>query len=294
MRAPAAREQTRSPFLRATCGCRHRAHFETLRTSVTEPPGRDPGDRSLARRYRNDGDTSARDELVERHLGLARHLALRYRHTAESLDDLVQVANLALVKAAERYDPDYGTAFASFAVPTVLGELKRHFRDHSWSVRVPRELQERVAKVNEAIEVLSKETGRSPTVPAIAERLNLDMEQVLEAMEAGRAYDARSLDGERERDGDEAPPLLETVGREDPGYELAEYAAAIGSTLEEMPDRTREILHLRFSEDLTQSEIAERVGISQMHVSRLIRGAVADLRAAADDSPQPADEVTDA
>jgi RNA polymerase sigma-B factor len=236
-------------------------------------------DRDLLLRYR-EGDEAALDELARRYMPLARRLASRYRHTGEPMDDLVQVANMALVKAIDRFDSERETAFSSFAVPTILGELKRYFRDHSWSVHVPRELQERAAKVNKTIEALSKQTGRTPSVKEIAAKLEVDLEQVLEALEAAQAFDATSL--EAERTGSDGSPMRlgDTVGEEEQGYELVEYGASIDVVLKTMPDRTRRILHLRFVEDMTQAEIAGEVGVSQMHVSRIIREALAVLREA--------------
>jgi RNA polymerase sigma-B factor len=236
-------------------------------------------DRDLLLRYR-EGDEAALDELARRYMPLARRLASRYRHTGEPMDDLIQVANMALVKAIDRFDSERETAFSSFAVPTILGELKRYFRDHSWSVHVPRELQERAAKVNKTIEALSKQTGRTPSVKEIAAKLEVDLEQVLEALEAAQAFDATSL--EAERTGSDGSPMRlgDTVGEEEQGYELVEYGASIDVVLKTMPDRTRRILHLRFVEDMTQAEIAGEVGVSQMHVSRIIREALAVLREA--------------
>jgi RNA polymerase sigma-B factor len=240
-------------------------------------------DRELLLRYRG-GDRRALDELSRRYMPLARRLASRYRHTGEPMDDLIQVANMALVKAIERFDPERKTAFSSFAVPTILGELKRYFRDHSWSVHVPRELQERAAKVNKAIDSLSKQSGRSPSVKEIAERLDLDLEQVLEALEAAQAFDATSLEAERAGADGSPMRLGDTVGEEEPGFELVEYGASIDPVLTSMPRRTRRILHLRFVEDMTQAQIAEEVGVSQMHVSRIIREALAELREAVADT----------
>ena len=191
-------------------------------------------DRDLLLRYR-EGDRNALDELSRRYMPLARRLASRYRHTGEPMDDLVQVANMALVKAIERFDPERKTAFSSFAVPTILGELKRYFRDHSWSVHVPRELQERAAKVNKAIESLSKQTGGSPSVKEIANKLDLDLEQVLEALEAAQAFDATSLEAERAGADGSPMRLGDTVGEEEAGFELVEYGASIDPVLSEMP-----------------------------------------------------------
>ena len=235
-------------------------------------------DRSLLAKYHDERDQAALEKLTERYMPLARRLAGRYRYTDESLDDLVQVANMALVKAIQRFDPGRGVAFSSFAVPTILGELKRYFRDHSWSVHVPRDLQERAAKVNKTIDALSKQLGRTPSVKEIAAGLNLDLEEVLEALGAAQAFSATSLDADQRQDGGESAPLVDSVGAEDSRYEVVEYGASIQPVLEQMPRRTREVLHMRFVEDMTQAQIAERVGVSQMHVSRIIRGAVADLR----------------
>jgi RNA polymerase sigma-B factor len=229
----------------------------------------------LVRRFKA-GDQAARDELVHRYLPLARRLAARYRHSSESFEDLAQVASLALVKAVDRFDPDRGATLSTYAVPTIIGELKRHFRDRGWSVRMPRELQERGAKVSRTVDQLANRLGRSPSVTEVADRLGLDIEEALEAMEAAQAYSAISLDAD---DGSEdGLPLTDTLGREDPGFELVEYGAAIGDALEQMSERERMVLHLRFVEDLTQSEIAAQVGVSQMQVSRILRGALIELR----------------
>jgi RNA polymerase sigma-B factor len=229
----------------------------------------------LVRRFQA-GDQAARDELVHRYLPLARRLAARYRHSSEPFEDLAQVASLALVKAVHRFDPDRGATLSTYAVPTIVGELKRHFRDRGWAVRMPRELQERGAKLSRTIDLLANRLGRSPSVAEVADRLGLDLEQALEAMEAAQAYSAISLDAD---DGSEdGLPLTDMLGREDPGFELVEYGAAIGDALEQMSERDRMVLHLRFVEDLTQSEIAARVGVSQMQVSRILRGALIELR----------------
>jgi RNA polymerase sigma-B factor len=240
-------------------------------------------DHRLLKRYHELGDLSARDDLIERFLPLARQLARRYQRGNEPLDDLIQVASIGLVKAVDRFDPDRGSAFSSYAVPTILGELKRYFRDAGWAVHVPRGMQERVMNVNQAIGRLSKDLGRSPTPTEVAETLDEDPEQVLEAMEAAIAYDAVSLDApSRATDEDASDTYADSVGVVDERYELVEYAAAIAPTVRALPERDRIVLHLRFDEDLTQLEIAERIGVSQMHVSRLIRRALARLRTVAD------------
>jgi RNA polymerase sigma-B factor len=225
------------------------------------------------------GDEAARAAVVERFLPLARQLARRYQRGGELLDDLNQVASLGLLKAVDRYDPDRQTAFSSFAVPTILGELKRHFRDKGWSVRVPRDLQELAVRLEPVSEELNRELGRPPTPAEIAERTGTTVEQVLEAREAAGAYRAVSLDRPREDDEEEGAGIV--LGIEDPGFGVAEDSATVERLMRVLSDREREVLRLRFGEDLTQAEIGQRVGVSQMHVSRIIRQAIARLREAA-------------
>jgi RNA polymerase sigma-B factor len=239
-------------------------------------------DRRLLERYQRDGDPAAREALVERFLPLARQLARRYQRAGEPLDDLIQVASLGLLKAIERFDPGRETAFSSFAVPTILGELKRHFRDKGWSVRVPRDLQELAVKVDRTSEEMGRELGRAPTTAELAERLDASPEQVLEAREAAGAYRAISLDRPRSEEEDEGE-LVDAFGSEDRGFAIAEDAATVERLMRVLSDREREVLRLRFEEDLTQSEIGDRVGVSQMHVSRLIRQSLARLRAEVED-----------
>jgi RNA polymerase sigma-B factor len=238
-------------------------------------------DRRLLERYHREGDPAAREALVERFLPLARQLARRYQRGAEPLDDLIQVASLGLLKAIDRFEPERPSAFSSFAVPTILGELKRHFRDRGWSVRVPRDLQEMAVRVERVADELSRELGRAPTPGEIAEHIGATTEQVLEAREAAGAYRAVSLDRPRDDDED-GEGISETMGIEDPGFGLAEDAATVERLMDVLGDREREVLRLRFEEDLTQSEIGARIGVSQMHVSRLIRQAVTRLREAAE------------
>jgi RNA polymerase sigma-B factor len=244
-------------------------------------------DRRLLERYHRYGDRAARDALAERFLPLARQLARRYQRGSEPLDDLIQVASLGLLKAIDRFDPDRDTAFSSFAVPTILGELKRHFRDRGWSVRVPRDLQEMAVRVDRVAEELGRQLGRAPTPAEIGENIGATTEQVLEAREAAGAYRAVSLDRPRDDD-EEGDGMAETMGAEDPGFGLAEDAATVERLMAVLSDREREVLRLRFAEDLTQSEIGARVGVSQMHVSRLIRQALARLREAAEEAEDDA------
>ena len=243
-------------------------------------------ERLLFARYRGRHDLAARDELVERFLPLATQLARRYRRGAEPLEDLVQVASVGLLKAIERFDPERGIAFSSFAVPTITGELKRYFRDKGWALRVPRDLQELAQRVDRMTDRLTHEHGRAPTVSEIADELEITLEQVLEAREAAAAFRADSLDRPCGDDQD-ATRLADTLGAAEPGYLQAEQSATLEALMSVLSDREREVLRLRFAEDLTQSEIAHRVGVSQMHVSRLLRKAVTQLSETAHASETP-------
>lgn len=223
-------------------------------------------------------------------LPVVRQLARRYQRGSEQLDDLVQVGSLGLVKAIERFDIDRGSPFMRYAVPTVLGEIKRHFRDTGWAAHVPRGMQERVMEVKRAIEDLSSTLGRSPSPAEIAERIDMDREDVLDAMEAATAYAAVSLDAPRPGDDGERESYAESIGDDDEQYEFVEDLATVMPALDVLPQRERLIVQLRFVDDLTQSEIAERIGVSQMHVSRLLRRALARVRtvAAAERRPRRA------
>jgi RNA polymerase sigma-B factor len=236
------------------------------------------GDRELWERFAKDRDPATREELVRRNLPFAKRLALRYRGASESFDDLLQVANLGLLNAVDRFDPERGIPFTAFASPTILGELKRHFRDRVWTVRVPRGLHDRMAEVDKAITELTKQLQRSPSVGEIAERLELEQIDVLEVMEANHNRRPLSLDrppgGE---ESDEAPPS-EWVGEEDERFELVEGRIALDAALPYLEERERTVLRLRFVEDMTQSQIAERIGHSQMHVSRILRRALTRIR----------------
>jgi RNA polymerase sigma-B factor len=229
-------------------------------------------------RYRRDHDLGTREEIVERYLPLARHLARRYQGRGE-IDDLQQVAAFALLKAIDRFDPDRGLAFSSFAVPTILGELKRYFRDHGWAVRVPRDVQELKLRLDRTVEAMTGELGRSPTPDELADRLSVPTEQVIEALGAATAHYPDSLDRPLTEDGEEAINLL--VAGNDPGYRDVENAELVGGLLATLPERERLILKLRFEDELTQAEIGRRLDISQMHVSRLIRQSIATLQSVA-------------
>ncbi|HEV3071237.1 MAG TPA: SigB/SigF/SigG family RNA polymerase sigma factor [Solirubrobacteraceae bacterium] len=238
-----------------------------------------PSDAQLFARARLNDD-GARQQLIERYLPLARRLARRYQRAEEPLEDLIQVASLGLVKAVDRFDHERHVVFSSYAVPTILGELKRHFRDRTWSVRVPRDLQELALRVDRTVTQLSLASGRSPSVGEIALATHLAPEQVLEALEAAAAYRATSLDAPRSAQGeDPAETLADGIGHDDAGFHRAEQRATLEPLLARISARERTVLELRFGADLTQAEIGERIGVSQMQVSRLIRQALTRLRA---------------
>jgi RNA polymerase sigma-B factor len=231
----------------------------------------------LFRRWQQNGDREARDELVHRFLPLARKLARRYSGAREPFDDLLQVASLGLVKAIDRFDLGRGTAFSSFAVPTILGELKRYFRDLGWAVHVPRGAQERAVKVEEAQQQLSAKTNRAPTVPELAQYLELSIEDVLDALEAARAHHTSSLDAPYDDGEGESGTIVESFGDEDPSLQSADERVTIGAAARQLPTRERQVLVLRFVQDMTQMQIAEHIGVSQMQVSRILRRAISHL-----------------
>lgn len=226
------------------------------------------------------------DDLINQHLPLARRLAMRYRYTSEPIDDLVQVASMGLVLAAQRYDPERGASFPSFAVPTIVGELRRHIRDHGWSTRVPRSVQENVLRVAAAADDLSARHGRSPTPGELARETGLDVDGVLEAMLATAAYEATSLDSTYDGDDDRSEPAV-TVGVDEEGYEQVEQAAVLWPAVRSLPTAERTVVALRFLGDLTQSQIAERIGVSQMQVSRLLRRALDHISESTGVLPEP-------
>lgn len=233
-------------------------------------------------RRAHEGDHAARARLIEQHMPLARSLAVQYRHAREPLDDLIQVANLGLVKAVDRYDAERGIAFTSYAVPTILGELKRHFRDRTWTIHVSRGVQEAIARVERVSEDMRAELGRYPSVREVADATGMSIEEVTEARLAEGAARLASLDApitSRDEPGDNG--LADTLGREDRGLNRVEDAVWIEQLAGGLTDRQREVLRLRFVEDLVQREIAERVGLSQMHVSRILRDTLAQLADAA-------------
>jgi RNA polymerase sigma-B factor len=242
-------------------------------------PRTDP--QNLIREYQRTRDPRLREQLVHRYLPLARSLARRFASGGEPLEDLEQVAALALVKAVDGFDADRGTAFSSYAVPSIAGAIKRHFRDHGWSVRVPRELQERAMRVHQLEHELSGTLGESPTVAELSRATSLGPEDVLEARAAYGALRASSLDAPTVDADGESPSLVETMGDDDDGYRTVLDRSALDSLLGGLDERDRAIVELYFREELTQSEIGQRLGYSQMHISRLLRKAVGELEKAA-------------
>jgi RNA polymerase sigma-B factor len=235
-------------------------------------------DKELLRRYHVEGDLAAREQLIEQYLSLVRSLARRYAYRGEQLEDLVQIGCIGLIKAIDRFDLDRGVELTTYATPNIIGEIKRHFRDKGWSVRVPRGLQELNVQLSRLVEELTVQLGRSPTISELASASGAQEEEVLEALESGRAYSSLSLStGMGADDEDELDPM-ETIGSEEPQYQISEEWADLEPGLRALDERERKILHLRFFEGLTQSQIAQQVGISQMHVSRLIRRALEKIR----------------
>jgi RNA polymerase sigma-B factor len=233
-------------------------------------------DKILLRRYHEQGDMAAREQLIEQYLSLVRSLARRYSYRGEQLEDLVQIGCIGLIKAIDRFDLSRGVELTTYATPNIIGEIKRHFRDKGWAVRVPRGLQELNVQLSRLIEEQTVQLGRSPTIAELAKAAGVEEEEVLEALESGRAYSSLSLSAGG-GDDDELDPL-ESLGTEEHQYEVSEDRAVLAPGFRVLDDRERRILHLRFFDGLTQSQIAQQVGISQMHVSRLIRRALEKIR----------------
>ncbi len=231
----------------------------------------------LFERWQQDGDQRAREQLTEMFLPLARNLARRYMGAQEPVDDLVQVASLGLVKAIDRYDTSRGIAFSSYAVPTILGELRRYFRDTGWAVHVPRGAQERALSAEKTLRRLTTEMGRTPSVRELAEYLEWDVSDALDAIEAAAAHHASSLDAPTRGEDEEGWSLADSLGADDERLELVEARVSVEAVARDLPERERQVLRLRFSDDLTQSQIGAKIGVSQMQVSRILRSALARL-----------------
>jgi RNA polymerase sigma-B factor len=252
---------------------------------VLPPTNDDPAE--LFARWQRDGDNAAREALLQRYMPLARSLARRYDRSSEPYEDLLQVAALGLLKAMDRFDSSRGPSFASFAIPTILGEMRRYFRDSGWSLHVPRGDKERALKVRDAQEAFANEHGHAPTVNQLAQYLEMESEQVIDGLLAIQAYESLSLDAPRPGAEDEAITYGDSVGRDDERYELIELDATVVAVLDQIPARERQILRMRFVDGLTQTQIAARVGVSQMQVSRLLRRSLDQLRALTQDGNAP-------
>ena len=235
-------------------------------------------DKILLRKYHEEGDLQAREKLIEQYMSLVRALARRYSYRGEQLEDLVQIGAIGLIKAIDRFDLDRGVELTTYATPNIIGEIKRHFRDKGWAVRVPRGLQELNVRLSRLVESLTVELGRSPTIPELAKTAGVEEEAVLEALESGRAYSSLSLSTGSGGDGEDDLDPMESIGTEERQFEVSEDRAVLAPGFRVLDDRERKILQLRFFDGLTQSQIAQQVGISQMHVSRLIRRSLEKIR----------------
>lgn len=227
--------------------------------------------RELFRRFKEEGDMDAREKLVMSHLNLVRFIANKFKNRGEPIDDLIQVGYLGLLKAIDRFDPSRGLEFTTFATPTIMGEIKRHFRDKGWSVRVPRRLQELSAKVNQATDTLTSQLQRSPTIAEIADYLDATVDEVLEAMESSSAYSSVSLEAPSGADDDDTPSVLDRYATEDSDLAFTDDRIIIEEALASFSPRERDVIEMRFLKGMTQIEIAEKLGISQVQVSRLLR-----------------------
>ncbi len=234
--------------------------------------------RELFKLYKEDGDEEAREQLIVSHLNLVRFLASKFKNRGEPIDDLMQVGTIGLIKAIDRFDPARGLEFTTFATPTIMGEIKRHFRDKGWSVRVPRRLQELSAKVNQATDDLTRELQRSPSVEEVAERVGSSVDEVLEAMESSSAYSSVPLEGTGAGDEDDTPSVIDHYATEDADLASLDDRMAIEDAIAELTPREQEIVRMRFNEGLTQVEIAEKLGISQVQVSRMLRKVLREFQ----------------
>ena len=231
--------------------------------------------------YHRTGDESAREQALVELMPLVRALAARYAGRGEPLEDLVQVGSLGLIKAVDRFDVDRGVEFSSYAVPTIVGEIRRHFRDKAWAMHVPRRLKELSVRLSRLLDELTNELGRSPTISELAEASGAEEEEVIDALDSSHAYSTRSLHAPFDDDGDDT--LADRLGVEERGYVDVEEGSLVDAGLDTLDERERRIIELRFFHELTQSQIAAELGISQMHVSRLLRRALADMRGAIDE-----------
>jgi RNA polymerase sigma-B factor len=261
------------------------AGMSTLTQSRSNTGVLSPDAEVLFTQWRTHGDRQARDLLIERFLPLAHRLARRYTNIGEPYEDLFQIASLGLVKAVERFEPERGFAFTTFAVPTIVGELKRYFRDSSWALHVDRGAKERARQITDAQHEMQARTGRTPTIRQLAQYMERSEEQILDGLQTAAAYEAISLDAPAKSDDEDTVSRIELLGERDERLDRVDDAATLFAAARHLPRRERQVLYLRFGEDLPQTEIANRVGVSQMHVSRLLRSALVRLRELTDDGP---------
>ena len=256
-----------------------RSDVATKSSHVRTPRGKKAWDKKvtkeLFRRYKEDGDEEAHNQLVVNHLNLVRYLASKFLNRGEQLDDLIQVGTIGLIKAIDRFDPDRGLEFTTYATPTIMGEIKRHFRDKGWSVRVPRRLQELSTKASQITDELTNELHRTPSVAEIAERAGVTVDEVLEAMESSSAYSSVPLEGGN--DDDDSPSVIDQYAMEDDDLSATDDRMLLEGIIEDFSTREKDIIRMRFEDGLTQSEIADRLGISQVQVSRLLRRTLARI-----------------
>ena len=227
--------------------------------------------RELFRRYKEEGDEEAREQLIVSHVNLVRYIAAKFKNRGEPLDDLIQVGTIGLIKAIDRFDPSRGLEFTTYATPTIMGEIKRHFRDKGWTIRVPRRLQELSAKVNSATDELTARLQRSPSIEEVAEYLDTTADEVLEAMESSSAYSSVPLEGGGSSDDDDAPSVIDHYATEDENLAASDDRIVLEDAIRDFSPREKDVIRMRFFEGMTQVEIAERLGISQVQVSRLLR-----------------------
>ena len=230
--------------------------------------------RELFRRYKEEGDEEAREQLIVSHVNLVRYIAAKFKNRGEPLDDLIQVGTIGLIKAIDRFDPSRGLEFTTYATPTIMGEIKRHFRDKGWTIRVPRRLQELSAKVNSATDELTAQLQRSPSIEEVADYLGTTADEVLEAMESSSAYSSVPLEGQGNNEEDDAPSVIDRYASVDGDLEASDDRMVLEEVIGEFPEADQQAIRMRFIDGMTQVEIAKRLGISQVQVSRMLRRAL--------------------
>ncbi len=267
-------EKDRAPEAAGSGASDKAARRRLRRVSKGKPAWDKERTRELFRRYKEEGDEEAREQLIVSHLNLVRYIAAKFKNRGEPLDDLIQVGTIGLIKAIDRFEPDRGLEFTTYATPTIMGEVKRHFRDKGWTIRVPRRLQELSAKVNQATDALTAELQRSPTIDEIAAKLGTTADEVLEAMESSSAYSSVPLEGTGSAEDDDAPSVIDRYASVDGELAASDDRMVLEEVISEFPEADQQAIRMRYMEGMTQVEIAERLGISQVQVSRMLRRAL--------------------